>query len=63
MKNLWIYPIFLVLGLLACSPERNTWTSKAYHNTTAHFNGYYYALEEIEKVEDVILTSHIDDYN
>lgn len=49
--------------LLACSPERNTWTSKAYHNTTAHFNGYYYALEEIRKVEDIILTSHVDDYN
>ena len=66
MKNLQIYllyPIFLVLALLSCSPERNTWASKAYHNTTAHFNGYYYALAEIEKVEDVILTSHTDDYN
>ena len=53
----------LVIALFSCSPERNTWTSKAYHNTTAHFNGYYYALEEINKVEDVILTSHADDYN
>ena len=65
MKNLLIYPCFLVCAvlLLCCSSERNTWTSKAYHNTTAHFNGYYYALEEIEKVEDIILTSHTDDYN
>lgn len=63
MKNLQIYPLFLVVLFLSCSPERNTWTSKAYHNTTAHFNGYYYALAEIEKVEDVILTSHTDDYN
>jgi len=54
--------VFAVL-LLSCSSERNTWTSKAYHNTTAHFNGYYYALEEINKVEDIILTSHVDDYN
>src|SRR5690606_12731321 len=46
-----------------CSPERNTWTSKVYHNTTAHYNGYYYALEEIRKVENTILTSHKDDYN
>ena len=53
----------LVIALFSCSPERNTWTSKAYHNTTAHFNGYYYALEEINKVENVILTSHADDYN
>jgi tetratricopeptide (TPR) repeat protein len=63
LKNLWIYPLFLVFALFSCSPERNTWTSKAYHNTTAHFNGYYYALQEIEKVEGTILTSHIDDYN
>lgn len=64
MKNPLIYHCFLVIVLLAsCSSERNTWTSKAYHNTTAHFNGYYYSLEEIRKVEDVILTSHIDDYN
>ena len=63
MKNLQIYLLFLLFALLSCSPQRNTWTSKAYHNTTAHFNGYYYALEEIEKVEDIILTSHTDDYN
>jgi tetratricopeptide (TPR) repeat protein len=64
LKNKLIYPCFLALALLiSCSSERNTWTSKAYHNTTAHFNGYYYALEEIEKVEDIILTSHLDDYN
>lgn len=49
--------------MLSCSPQRNTWTSKAFHNTTAHFNGYYYALEEIRKIEDIILTSHVDDYN
>lgn len=63
MKNLWIYPLVLVFALLSCSPQRNTWTSKAYHNTTAHFNGYYYALQEINKIEQAILSNHIDDYN
>src|SRR5690606_3690418 len=53
----------MALALLSCSPERNTWTSKVYHNTTAHFNGYYYANEEIREVEDIILNNHIDDYN
>lgn len=64
MKNLLSYScLLLFVSLLSCSSERNTWTSKAYHNTTAHFNGYYYALEEINKVENTILTSHVDDYN
>jgi tetratricopeptide (TPR) repeat protein len=49
--------------LAACSSERNTWTSKAYHNTTAHFNGYYYAMSEIEKIEQTIRKSQVDDYN
>ncbi len=64
MKNLLRSTLLLLsLVLAACSAERNTWTSKAFHNTAAHFNGYYYANEEIKKVEDIILTSHVDDYN
>ena len=63
MKNLSIYPLLLSLLLLSCSSERNTWTSKVYHNTTAHFNGYYYANEEIKKIEGAILKNHTDDYN
>jgi tetratricopeptide (TPR) repeat protein len=49
--------------LVACSSESNTWTSKAFHNTTAHYNGYYYALEEIGKIEQTIQRNHQDDYN
>jgi tetratricopeptide (TPR) repeat protein len=66
--GLRIQHTYLLLALAAvflagCSSERNTWTSKAYHNTTAHFNGYYYALEEIEKIEQTIRKSQVDDYN
>jgi tetratricopeptide (TPR) repeat protein len=54
--------VALVL-LQSCSPEKNTWTSKAYHNTTAHYNGYYYAREEIQKIENTIWGKLSDDYN
>ncbi|HTF19795.1 MAG TPA: tetratricopeptide repeat protein [Chryseolinea sp.] len=59
---------FLLLGvaivlLHSCSSEKNTWTSKAYHNTTAHYNGYYYAREEIQKIEKTIWSGLSDDYN
>ena len=46
----------------ACSSEKDTWTSKAYHNTTAHYNGYYYAREEIRKIEKTLWSSLNDDY-
>jgi tetratricopeptide (TPR) repeat protein len=65
LKNLFIYIFSALIGLIAasCSSERNTWTSKAYHNTTAHFNGYWYANEEIKKIEETIRKSEVDDYN
>lgn len=52
-----------IVLLYSCSSEKNTWTSKAYHNTTAHYNGYYYAREEIKKIEQTIWGSLSDDYN
>lgn len=55
-------PIILLLAT-GCSPESNTWLSKGFHNTTAHYNGYYYALDEIRKIEKTIQNSNKDDYN
>jgi len=49
--------------MTACSSDQKTLTSLAYHNTTAHFNGYYYAHEEIKKVEKTVWSSMVDDYN
>ena len=46
-----------------CSIEQNNVTSNVYHNLTAHFNGYYYALEKTHEVETVILKSLDDDHN
>lgn len=63
MKSLLLSVAVALLVLISCSSEKNTWTSKAYHNTTAHFNGYYYAAEEIRKIEETILKSQVDDYN
>lgn len=51
------------LFMMGCSSESSTFTSKAFHNTTAHYNGYYYALEEITKIEGTIRKNHKDDYN
>lgn len=55
--------MFAVVLVSGCSSEKNTVTSKAYHNVTAHYNGYFYAREEITKIEETIRKSHVDDYN
>jgi tetratricopeptide (TPR) repeat protein len=62
LKNPVLYILSFLL-LSACSSQSNTWTSKAFHNTTAHYNGYYYAKDELKKIEQTILKSQVDDYN
>lgn len=63
MKKALFYIVISALLLAGCSPQSNAPTSKAFHNTTAHFNGYWYANEEITKIEKDNLKAHVDDYN
>lgn len=63
LKKIGIYCSWLLLILTACSPQKNTWSSRAYNDVTAHYNAYYYALEEITKIETTIHTSWTDNYN
>jgi len=35
----------------------------AFHNLTAHYNGFYYAVKKTHEVELVILKSLDDDHN
>ena len=59
-----LLPVFCLAAFATgCSVEQNNVTSNVYHNLTAHFNGYYYALEKTHEVETVILKSLDDDHN
>jgi tetratricopeptide (TPR) repeat protein len=64
LKSTLPYLLLLLIALYmaACAPK-DTVTSRAYHNITAHYNGYYYAREEVLKIEQTIRKSHVDDYN
>ena len=63
MKRPFLHILWLFFLLPGCSPQSTTWTGTAFHNTTAHYNGYYYAKDEIIKIEKTILKSQTDDYN
>ena len=63
MKKVVFYTVLAALFMAGCSSQSNTLTSKAFHNTSAHFNGYWYAQEEITKIEKDNLKSYTDDYN
>ncbi len=65
-RGTWAYLLaFWVGGSLwaGCASERGTVISKAYHNTTAHYNGYFLGRELLKEAEISIYKSHTDDYN
>ncbi len=43
-----IYSLSVVFIFAACSTKRNTVVSRAYHNVTARYNGYYYSCVNID---------------
>ena len=43
-----------VLFLYSCAPESTGVVSNVYHNTTAHYNAYFYAKERMREIESSI---------
>jgi len=65
-KDLYSTCSILLLSLLVlggCSAEKNTLSSRMYHNTAARYNAYYLAKEKLEEVERDIEKSHQEDYS
>lgn len=59
------YYIFIsaVLILCAgCSAERKNLLSKTYHNTTARYNAYFYAKQQINEIEKKVNAANEDNY-
>ncbi|MGK7389315.1 MAG: tetratricopeptide repeat protein [Candidatus Cyclobacteriaceae bacterium M2_1C_046] len=62
-KRTYIFFISAALILLSgCSAERKNILSKTYHNTTARYNAYFYAKEQINEIEQKVEESHEDNY-
>lgn len=60
-----LHILFILAGLLltACSTERNNPLSKAYHNTTARYNGYFLAKEKMRLLEEQLQEQTAYDYS
>ena len=54
--------VVLLIFVGACSSERNTFTNRAFHNLTSHFNAYYLADVKIKDVENQVFTNYKEDY-
>lgn len=58
-KRLFSISLFL---LAACSSERDTFTNRAFHNLTSHYNAYYLADVKIQEVLDENQRNYKEDY-
>jgi tetratricopeptide (TPR) repeat protein len=59
-----LLPVISVsLLLVACSTEKDGFVYRAYHNTTAHFNGHFNANESVKKGVAKIEAAHKEDYD
>jgi len=61
VKRLFIF--FIAILFFSCSSQKDAVLNRAFHNLAAHYNGYYYAKEEVTKVEKAYQKALIDDYN
>ena len=55
--------LILIVGFFACSRKKNTFTRRAYHNTTARYNAYFNAREIKKAKVKELYASHKDDYS
>lgn len=58
-----LYLFSALIFFSACSTKKNTVVSRAYHNVTARYNGYYYSCENINEGIYKIEKNHKDNFD
>jgi len=53
----------IITSFLSCSRKKNSFTRRAYHNTTARYNGYFNAREIKRENVATLYAEHKDDYS
>ncbi|ELR69893.1 tetratricopeptide repeat domain protein [Fulvivirga imtechensis AK7] len=64
MRHYFFHALVAISIILAsCSAERKNIISKTYHNTTARYNAYFYAKENIREIKNIVKENYDNDYN
>ena len=53
----------MLLVVNSCSTKKNTWTRRAYHNVTCHYNVYWNGMVSLDEGKITLENKVIDDYN
>lgn len=54
--------IVIILTVWGCSTQKDRWANRAFHNTTARYNGYWNAKELLKEAQAQLNTSYKEDY-
>jgi len=68
IKNIHLYQFLIILIVSslffnACSTKKNTWTRRAFHNVSAHYNGWWNGNESLKDGEREMAKNVKDNYN
>lgn len=53
----------LLIFLFSCSTKKNTFTRRAYHNLTAHYNAYFNGKEALKEGQFELIKKHKDNFS
>jgi tetratricopeptide (TPR) repeat protein len=53
----------LVVLLIGCTTKKDGFAYRAYHNTTAHFNGHFNSNENMKKGQKKLADAQVEDYD
>ncbi len=55
--------VLLIASFHSCSPKRNTFARRAYHNLTSHYNVYWNGNESLKDALRFVKQNSADNYN
>lgn len=59
----FIAVIGLLIGMLSCSTKKNTWTRRAFHNLTCHYNVYWNGMISLNEGQQSLAEHVEENYN
>ena len=63
LKSYIVLLIALTVIVFGCSTKKNSFTRRAFHNTTTRYNGYFNANEIMKATDAKLLDEHKDDFS
>ena len=62
-SSFYLMAIILLLIISSCSTKKNTWTRRAYHNVTCHYNVYWNGIVSLNEGIVILNEKVVDNYN